>query len=224
MEWYHPTVCVRQYKRESLAHPPNQQLFGETCPGRHSSSMRKLKLALFLPMVQVVIAIFLLEWGYRAPSPFPRGGDELYIPTEHMICHGINAPAWQLSFLVELIPIPDVTLFHLYKGDFAFLGCVVVVWYLVGRMLDRRILHQTSAPAGTTPGKSLLNFFLVILGGWFLYSSIEALRLPGRWNNYTGNIAEGILFLAWSFVLILIPGRMLMKTLRNKSGVSETAA
>jgi hypothetical protein len=186
--------------------------------------MRKLKLALFLPMVQVVIAVFLLEWGYRAPYPFPKGGDELYVSTERLICLGINAPAFLLSFLVELIPIPDVTVFHLYTGDFAFLGCVIVVWYLVGRMVDRQILHQASAPVGTTPVKSLLNFLLVVLGGWFLYSGIEALRSPGRLNNYTGNIVQGILFLAWSFVLILIPGRALMKTLRNKSGVYETAA
>jgi len=145
------------------------------------------------------------------------------VPTQRLFCLGLNAPAFVLSFLLELIPIPDVKLFHLGTTDFAFLGGVIVVWSLVGRMLDRCFLREKTSTLGkSTLGKLFLNFFVVALGCWLLYSSVEMLRSPGRWNNYTGNIAVGILFLTWSLVLILIPARELVNAIRGKPSPEAT--
>lgn len=177
--------------------------------------MRKLKLALILPMFQVALAVLLLEWGYRVPSPFPPGGDELYVPTQRMICFGINAPAYLTGLLAGLIPIPDISLLRLHTSDFEFLVALIMIWFLAGRFLDQFLSRQTREPVRTPLGMSLLNFFLVIIGGWVLFLGLGALHAPGRWNNYTGNIAEGILFIIWSVVLILIPGRRLINTIRQ---------
>ena len=85
--------------------------------------------------------------------------------------------------------------------EFCFLAGILVLWYFVGQVLDQHKPLNTPTPAKATLGKSLRNFFLVVLGGWILYSGIDALRFPGRWNNSVGNIVEGVLFLAWSLVL-----------------------
>jgi hypothetical protein len=184
--------------------------------------MRKLKLAILLPTFQVAIAAILLEWGYRARLPFPPHGDELYVATSRMICLGITAPAWLLGLLLSVLPLPDVNVFLLHTSDFEFLGGVVVVWYLAGRMFDQRALGQRPQVAGMLVGTALWNLSLMIVGAGLSVPALATLRLLRQYNNPSGNIAEGILFTVWSLVLIVFPGHHLLRALRHRQSDPES--
>ena len=58
--------------------------------------MPKLRFALALPIIQVVIAFLLME---RAKYEHSSAGAEYFVPTSWLICRGLNAPALLLSAL-----------------------------------------------------------------------------------------------------------------------------
>ena len=96
--------------------------------------MRKLKLAIVLPIIQVLVALFLLLQADRTHGP--GGVDYHYFPPAWLICKGLNAPAMLLLIPFGgtwyfVPPIPMV-------GRALFLISVAIVWYFVGRLLDQR--------------------------------------------------------------------------------------
>ena len=91
--------------------------------------MRKLKLAIILPIIQVLVAVVLLLQADRTHGP--GGLDYHYFPPAWLICKGLNAPAMLLLvpfggtwYFVPQIPI---------VGRSLFLISVMIVWYFVGR-------------------------------------------------------------------------------------------
>jgi hypothetical protein len=63
----------------------------------------------------------------------------------------------------------------------------------------------------------------VIVGICLLPMGIEDIGSGARWNNAVGNILSGTLFLAWSLVLITLPGAKLVKAIRRRySGEKAT--
>jgi hypothetical protein len=179
--------------------------------------MRKAKLAFLLPTIQVAVAVALIELGNRAPWPFPPHGDELYVPAARMVCLGINAPAWMLTLLVSVIPLPKMYAFSLRTEDFILLVGVFVVWYLIGRRLDRGgVLEICIRSRRTTLGKILVNGGLLVLSGLLLNWAIQGFRSPGRYNNPLGNLIEAAFSLAWAVALTLFSGRKLLGMIRTK--------
>jgi hypothetical protein len=180
--------------------------------------MRVAKLSLILPVTHVAAAVAMLELAAHTPFPFPPGGDELYVPTTRMVCMGINAPASLFTLLTQAIPLPYITAFRLYTSDFRFLGWVAVIWYLVGRALDRQISQGTSKRAAGTY-VILWNVFLLVLGACLFLLALSPLHWPTRYNNPTGNIVLGMLFLAWSLTLVAYSVRYLIQKARGKTVV-----
>jgi len=95
--------------------------------------MRKLKFAIVLPLIQVLVAVVLLLQADRTHGP--GGVDYHYFPPAWLICKGLNAPAMLLLvpfggtwYFVPQIPI---------VGRALFLISVAIVWYFVGRLLDQ---------------------------------------------------------------------------------------
>jgi hypothetical protein len=185
--------------------------------------MRTLKFSVLLPIPGLVVAVVLLEWAYRAPSPFPLRGDELYVPTPRMVCLGINAPAWPLTLLLSVLPLPGMKLFLLQTEDFEFLGGLIVVWYLAGKLLDHRAARQKLEPAGMPVGTVFWNLLLMAWGIGLFVMAMAPLRSAPRYNNPGGNITEGILFLAWSLVLIVFPALQLLRALGARQSDPESA-
>jgi len=110
--------------------------------------MHKLRLAAVLPIVQFVVAVLLLQWGYRIHIP-------MYLPTADLVCQGLNAPALLSRFPLYAVQEwePESAwvsrpMLGLYGGDVFFLVGVIVVWFLVGRALDRRRAARTLGKSG----------------------------------------------------------------------------
>jgi hypothetical protein len=173
--------------------------------------MRKIKLAIVLPVFQLLLAAGLLEAAYVGRPAFPPHGDELYVPTLRLICLGINAPAWVLTILLSGLPLRNVELFGLYTSDFEFLAFVAVVWFFVGKALDARATPRRPKPP-RTPGRIVSRASLVVLGLVLFVMALSSLRSPARYNNVSGNILEGILSLSWSLLLIVFSGRQLWRS------------
>jgi len=183
------------------------------CELRSGNDEPMKRFSLLLPALQVPLAIALWEMGRFAQVP--RRLDTLYSPTSTMVSFGINAPA--VFFRALVFPLtrgnlwrpPDFLGFELEQLAF-FVG-VGILWYVVGRVLDRRRSNKLRIPRRITAGELVLNLLFVLLGLAILLEGIQGFRNPGRWNNRLGNYMEGTLFVAWSLVLIGIPVLRLAK-------------
>jgi len=167
--------------------------------------MRKLKLAVVLPIIQVLVAIVLLLRAER--TPVPAGLDYYYHPRAWLICKGLNAPAMLLLipfggtwYFVPPIPI---------VGRALFLISVAIVWYFVGRLLDRR-RAPIRAREHRIPTTLLLQFLLLVAGGILFDGGLNELKAPIT----TG--AGAVLTFVWAVSLIFFSSTSLLRALRGR--------
>ena len=168
----------------------------------------RLKLSWILPVVQLPVAIFLLEWGWRLGVQKQNRYDTLYTSTPELICDGVNAPARLLaamSFFFDRVDHARPTIFGLALDYVFFLTGIVVLWYLVGRALDNRRPSHEPRPLWTTTKLVLVSGPLALMGSLLFYASLQGFLSPGRWNNSTGNIVHSVMVLLWSAVLFGVP-------------------
>ena len=179
-------------------------------------TMHSLKFANILPVVQFFLAVTLLVLARGTPEP--RGLDTPYLSTAALVCYGLNAPALLVKFVGMLVVVLTNRPMSIHTWgieDVWFLGGVVIVWYLIGRTLDRfRSLGGPQEPRKLSSGEIIVNLLLFLLGSYFFYLAIDAFLVFGKWNNPKGNITEGVLFLAWSLTLILLPATKLLNAIR----------
>ncbi len=192
--------------------------------------MRKLKLAIVLPIVQVLLASILLLWDDRTPArPY------LYYPTvPWFFCRLLNAPVVVLMFLFggNWNSLPETP----FVGRGIFLISVGFFWHLVGRTLDRRGAKPTREPRVVTV---LVAQSLVLVAGVILSSiAWQDVRDPqasfwGAFRYVIQNLAATpvlgligtFLTLAWSVSLIFFSVKALMKLIRRgATGTDETAS
>jgi hypothetical protein len=179
------------------------------------------KLKLCLPTVQFVVAVAMLSWGHRVGAP--RRFDTLYVPTVSLLSFGINAPATLLAFIAELLPIRRIdrapaSVFGFGIAELSFLVGVIILWYLIGRVLDRR-----GRPGGVSQGEATVwvvsvQLLVMMWGACIFFEALESFRHPGQYNNPIGNLAEGLLFLLWSLSLIVFPAAKLVNATRRRLG------
>lgn len=183
----------------------------------------RVRLSLLLPSAQLLLAVAMWEWARRAP--WPKGSDTLYFPTVDLVSKGINGPAVLLTRILELpfdrenywpgsilgLP-PDRILFYLG---------VVVLWYLVGRALDRYIHSKAPGRTRMTVGRAVANLLCVVLGICIFVGALTFLHIPYQQNNPTGYLALGILLLAWSAVLVGVPALRLAKRILGRATISS---
>ncbi len=182
--------------------------------------MWRLKFSFVLPAAQLLIAVVLIAVGNRVPGPRV---DSPWIPTVRLVCHGINAPVAPLGLLGILLERVDrrpPSILGFGAGEIFFLAGVVLLWYLVGRALDRR----KSPPQGRiTTSQMLLNLFLIVWGVCLFFLGLPAFQSPWRYSNRVGNLAEGILFSVWSLILVLVLGANLVKAIRRRHSHSDAS-
>ncbi len=178
--------------------------------------MRKLKLAVVLPIIQVLLASILLLWADRAPYPpylsFPSAG--------WFFCRLLNAPVVVLMFLFggNWNYLPQIP----FVGRGIFLISVGLFWYLVGRMLDRRGTKPAKEPSLLTvlamQSLLLVAGVLLLLNVWrdvsdpqasFASAVLDVVRIVST-TPLLGLIGT-FLTLAWSVSLIFLSGRTLVR-------------
>lgn len=185
--------------------------------GWNHKHLRKLKLSMVLPTLQVLLAVALWEWGRRTLTS--RALDTPYWPTSALICYGINAPAVFFKLLIFPFTRGNQSSAGSISGYgleeiFFFLG-VGILWFCVGRSIDMQALEKTPSKKLLTKGRVLADLLLMSIGVALFAEGFHGLRTPWKWNNYWGNAAESVLFLAWSFVLVVLPGQKLIKGIRR---------
>jgi hypothetical protein len=180
----------------------------------------KLRLSWILPLVQLPLAIFLLQWGEHSAHSaevIHMRYDTLYAATPTLICGGINAPARLLAatsvFFYRVDHAPPTIVGFTLDSVFFMIG-LLILWYLVGRAFDNRELSPNPRAAWTTTKLFLVGGPLVLLGSLFFYDSLQGFLIPERWNNRIGNIAQSVFVLIWSLVLLGLPALKLAQRLR----------
>ena len=153
-----------------------------------SERLVRLRLALALPAAQVIIA-GVLE-SYSPPPDFEAP------PLVTQICWGVNAPAlFVRGFGTKILDsiLPDGNTIPVF--EICFLAGVVLVWFLVGRALDRLIAGLPVAPLGREG--------YVVLGSLFLLGldlGRNALAMQMRMVHRT---PFALLAGAWAAILIV---------------------
>jgi hypothetical protein len=187
---------------------------------------RKNKLSVILPTVQVVITATLVLWagqvdwvllgGKRAPEPFGRL--YLFVIEARTIWRGVNAPAFLATGLAQFLPNYRVVGFG--ADDFLYIPAVAVLWYLVGRLLDRRRSSMAAPSPRITTAKAAAFLALMAIGGLLLVTSLWTIRRELSFaRSYFLRIDGFIvatLFLVWSLILLIFPGRRLARGFRLK--------
>jgi amino acid transporter len=181
--------------------------------------MRKLRFAVILPVVQLIIALALFKWGERQWE-----GKGLFVPTGRLLCHALNAPALLFLRLLDLFPdwsAPRICGF--YFDEIFFLPGVAVVWYLVGRALDRRVTPHAQSQSRKTIPKALFNLFLVVYGVYFFWTETVTWFWHRNLLIFRGAHAyDAALYWAWSVVLILAGAVNLVKAIRPRLSSSSS--
>lgn len=119
--------------------------------------MRRLRLAIVLPIAQVLIAGALFAWGHQQ---WHTGG--LFVPPARLFCFALNAPAVFFWMLLDLFPggnAPDI--FGLYFDEVVVLVGVAITWFSVGRDLDIWRSRRPHTRKRMTAPKVLFNLFLL---------------------------------------------------------------
>ena len=166
--------------------------------------MRKLKLAIVLPIIQVVVASSLLLQADR--TQVPRGLDYYYHPAAWLICKGLNAPA--LLLLVPfggtwyfVPPIPIV-------GRALFLISVAIVWYFVGRLLDQR--RAPSRARERRLATTLVQSLFLVAGVILFYNGLNELGVP------ISTVVGALLTFIWALSLIFFSSVSLLRVLHGR--------
>jgi hypothetical protein len=182
-----------------------------------------IKLSRVLPPVNVALAVGLLQWGRHSRAPVVL--DTMWVPTPTLLCFGINAPAFRISRMLEQLVSSlrsDFLSKIAYSTDIVFLIVVAIFWYLVGQRSDySRLAH---GPVEAAHGRKLAWKLLVLLYGLNLLIVICLHNVlftnpkngTGGDNNFLGDLIFQGLWLIWSFILIIIPARDLLRAVHRR--------
>lgn len=166
--------------------------------------MQKLRWSWALPIIQLAVAVTLVQYSYHAPLP---PGVDLSVPPAWTICRGIDAPAILFrTFGHYVIRIgtrspeegaPEKIL-GFYTDDWLFLAGVVLVWYLVGRALQRRWRARETRAAQNVIA-ALVSYSLQVASGvLLLFMGVHDLQYP----NSSYSDAAAFLILSWALILM----------------------
>ena len=173
---------------------------------------RRLKLALVLPVAQVVITAILTLWAdqvtwllgdsNRVPGSFTHF--HLLVISLRLIWRGVNAPTCPLCAARSNI------------GELLYLAAVAVLWYLVGRFLDHRRGVQPGASYESQKQKTAVAVLTLVWGVALLaLGIIESDRQVSASFRVEARIICALFFL-WGSLLVAIPTRELLLAGRRK--------
>jgi hypothetical protein len=178
--------------------------------------VHKPKLALVLPIVQFAIA---------APLLYLAGANRSPVPTTRLVCSGLNAPAVlfakliaaagvALKWLPGLVYLPGLD-YDVEISDIFILVGVILVWFLVGRSIDRQRGPNPEVKSRTATAL-LWYTFLFATGGLLFFVGLLDFQQP-NFDNLSHRLYRGILTLLWAVSLIFIASKGLTRTIRSRN-------
>jgi hypothetical protein len=180
--------------------------------------MPKLRFAFVLPILMLCIAFPVMRWQEHINAASPRGEFPI-VPTVTLVYAGLNAPAVLFKGLcmtylpVERIDHPPSSVFGIDSGQFLFFAGVVVLWFTVGLLLDRRRKHQTSPKSEASIQQTVMNLSLLAFGIPLFGGGVWSIR--HGYSNPVGNLLQGVLWLGWSLLFALPSGLKLLTRFRS---------
>jgi hypothetical protein len=151
--------------------------------------------------------------GLDAHRPYDaRPGGFLYLHLRvidaRLIWRGVNAPTFPLC----LAGLTGFQVLGFGVGEILYLAAVAILWYLVGRFIDRRAGLEVPTSRGIKALKIVSYFLLMAWGLFLLFGSLWAIRAEltfDRAHFFRINILTEALFMAWSLILLIFAGRRL---------------
>jgi hypothetical protein len=134
--------------------------------GRRHQDMWKLRLSILLPAVQLPLAVIRWEWGARSTIRLLAlviGG------LAHSFVMGSMLPLFFLRFAVfpftrDGRPWPHPSIFGYGPEKLAFFLGVAILWFVVGKLLDRRRSDKVPSEKRVTVREALISSFMIVLG------------------------------------------------------------
>jgi len=139
-----------------------------------------------------------------------------YIGRAGDLWHAVNAPAlFFLAIAIHYAPIRLPHNFpHIWVDIVLFLSGGVVLWFVIGNMLDRR-QPSTLMKVPRNMARAAQAFILV----WGIYLCWQGVHMVSATDylarHLPGAVLDGTLVLLWSAILIILPVRSFLHAVRS---------
>lgn len=192
---------------------------------------RKFRFSVLLPIVQVIITAVLTLWAdrvdwmllalsNRAPGPYVHV--HLFVIEARLIWRGINAPTFPLCTAGQ----SNRQVLGFGVGEILYLAAVAVLWYLVGRFLDRRRHSKVTEGQGTMTPRTMPHFLVMAWGMFLLVESLwtfhDEISFAHSYFLRIDGIIVATLFLVWSLILLIFPGWRLASRIHREVDSDST--
>lgn len=160
----------------------------------------RFKLRVWLPVVQLAIAIVLIT-GNRLRD---RIEDPSWIKPDRQICDGLNAPASVVRFC--LLRVADRELQSVAWIDFTletivYFALVWLLWYFVSIEVSGRNGKRPNALTRTTTMRAAIDVPLIVFGAALaVYGQLVRHQFGGRPDVYANLVS--VPYFIWAIVLV----------------------
>lgn len=155
-----------------------------------------------MPLVQVAVALVLLLLGHAHDRALV-GLEYPFMSPETTLCYAISAPALLFRFcgvrLWEMMRLSNSASAEIIVDDALFVFGVGLLWHVVGRVIDSRGQKEASLTFLSTPFRTSLDLFLVLIG-----IALGVVGLGARQYKY-GLILVAF-YLLWSLAIVVFYG------------------
>jgi hypothetical protein len=178
--------------------------------------MRKLRLQWALPIAFLALSAMELTWANRLDTlilPFHS-----YIGSIRSLWYALNAPTlFFLAIAIHYAPIRLSQNFpHIWMDIGLFLAGGVILWFCIGRILDRR--KQNTPAKVPTKGTRAAQVFVLLWGIYVCRQGLQAVSAVDYLGRHVpGSVLDGALVLLWSAILIILPARSLRRVARSRA-------
>jgi hypothetical protein len=177
--------------------------------------MSKLGYRFALPAINFVLAAALLMWGRHVSPPYQY--DFPYASAVVTVCKAITPPAVLFQILSSsalpksLNDGSSLFINRLGVDDMLFLLGVIGAWYCVGWVIDRRAKLCSSRSFRST--KMAFGLLSMLVGLSLFCIGLIPLVDRRSFAHPTASVVAGVLWLAWSLALVLVPASYIRRLL-----------
>ncbi len=184
--------------------------------------MRKLRMAVVLPLLHIFASIAIFGW-YFAPVGGFNGTVRWWL--------AMNAPVLLFIDIVKRVATMGwLSSTKIWGGGGERTLYIIVlvggfvVWFFVGRALDnlwrRKALDQTSQQLG----KLLVDLFLIACGIRLIFHGLESILLQYQGQRcQAAAVLSGLIILIWGLAMIVLPMVSLAKAFRRSASAGGHA-